>query len=88
MYLLSENEQKELDEFLEENLQTGRIKESKSAMTSLFFFVKKKDGKLQLVQNYRYLNSQIVKNAYPLPLINELVDKLKGAKVFSKMDIQ
>ena len=56
-------------------------------MASLFFFVKKKDGKLRLCQDYRYLNDWTVKNVYPLPLILELMDKLKGAKYFSKMDV-
>ena len=57
-------------------------------MASPFFFVKKKDGTLRPVQDYRKLNEMTVKNRYPLPLIQELVDKLKGAKVFSKMDIR
>ena len=57
-------------------------------MASPFFFVKKKDGKLRLCQNYHYLNDWTVKNVYPLPLISELMDKLKGAKYFSKMDVQ
>ena len=56
-------------------------------MASLFFFVKKKDGKLWPCQGYCYLNDWTVKNAYPLPLISELMDKLKGAKYFSKMDV-
>ena len=56
-------------------------------MASPFFFVKKKDGKLQPCQDYHYLNDWTVKNAYPLPLIFELMDKLKGAKYFSKMDV-
>ena len=57
-------------------------------MASPFFFIKKKDGKLQPCQDYRYLNDWTVKNAYLLPLISELMDKLKGAKHFSKMDVR
>ena len=49
---------------------------------------KKKDGGLQPCQDYRYLNEHTVKNAYPLPLISSLINKLKGAKYFSKMDIR
>ena len=56
-------------------------------MASPFFFVKKKDGSLRLVQDYRKLNKSMVKNCYPLPLIQELVDKLKGSRVFSKLDV-
>src|SRR3954453_22726762 len=57
-------------------------------MASPFFFVKKKDGKLRPVQDYRKLNEMTIKNRYPLPLIQELVDKLKGAKYFMKLDIR
>ena len=87
IHALTLEEQKALDDFLEENLRTGRIRPSISPMASLFFFVKKKDGKLRPVQDYRKLNEFTVKNRYPLPLIQELIDKLKGAKIFTKMDI-
>ncbi len=54
-------------------------------MASPFFFVKKKDGKLRPVQDYRKLNKMTIKNRYPLPLISELMDKLRGAKYFSSL---
>jgi len=73
VYPLSPVEQKELDTFLEENLRTRRIHPSKSPMAAPVFFIKKKDGSLQLVQDYHALNSMTVKNKYPLPLISELV---------------
>ncbi len=57
-------------------------------MASPFFFIKKKDGKLRPVQDYRKLNEMTIKNHYPLPLISELMDKLRGAKYFSKVDIR
>ncbi len=57
-------------------------------MASPFFFVKKKDGKLRPVQDYRKLNKMTIKNHYPLPLISELMDKLRGAKYFTKFDIR
>ena len=57
-------------------------------MASPFFFVKKKDGKLRPCQDYRYLNDWMVKNAYPLPLISDIMDRLKGAKYFTKFDVQ
>lgn len=82
------SEQKELDEFLTENLATGRIRPSKSPMAAPMFFVKKKDGALCLVQDYRHLNEITVPNKYPLPLIPELIDQLKTAKYFTKMDIR
>ncbi|EKM48439.1 uncharacterized protein PHACADRAFT_58702, partial [Phanerochaete carnosa HHB-10118-sp] len=88
VYPISVNEQKELDEFIEENLRTGRIRPSKSPWASPFFFVKKKDGRLRPVQDYRKLNELTIKNRYPLPLIQELVDKLKQARYFTKLDVR
>ena len=87
-YNLTTAEQKELNDFLEENLSTGHIRPSKSQFASTFFFVKKKDGKLHSVQDYQKLNDITVKNQYPLPLISELIDKLKNAKYYTKLDIQ
>ncbi|TFY82167.1 hypothetical protein EWM64_g1841 [Hericium alpestre] len=81
-------EQKDLNSFLDDHVKKGYIHPSKSPMASPFFFIKKKDGKLRPVQDYCALNKGTIKNEYPLPLISELVDKLKGAKVFSKMDVR
>ena len=88
VYLLSPLEQEELDAFLEENLRTGQIRPSKSPITAPVFFIKKKDGSLQLVQDYRVLNAVTVKNRYSLPLISELVSQLCGAKYFTKLDVR
>ena len=87
-YNLTPQEQIELDKFLKENLEKGYIWPSQSPMASPFFFVDKKDSKLRPSQDYRYLNEHTVKNAYPLPLITELLNKLKGAKYFTKLDIR
>ena len=87
-YNLMPAEQDELDKFLKENLEKGYIQKSESPMASPFFFVKKKDGKLQTCQDYWFLNEWTIKNAYPLPLIFEIMDKLKGAKYFTKLDVQ
>ena len=51
------------------------------------FFIKKKDGSLQLVQDYRTLNAVTIKNRYPLPLISELISQLHGAKYFTKLNV-
>jgi len=51
------------------------------------FFIKKKDGLLWLVQDYRALNAVTIKNKYPLPLISELVSQLRRAKYFTKLDV-
>ena len=88
VYPLSPSKQKELDAFLKENLETGRIRPSKSPMASPVFFIKKKDGALRLVQDYRALNAITVKNKYLLLLISELIEKLRGARYFTKLDVR
>jgi len=88
VYPLSPLEQTELDAFLEENLRTRRIRPSKSPIAAPVFFIKKKDGSLRLVQDYRTLNAVTVKNRYPLPLISELVSQLREAKYFTKLDVR
>ena len=76
LYPLNPQEIDACREFIEENLKTGRIHLSKSPQASPFFFVKKKDRKLRPVQDYHYVNEHTVKNAYPLPLVSNLVDNL------------
>jgi len=53
-----------------------------------FFFVKKKNGSFRPVQDYWQLNEVTMKNKYPLPLIQELINKVQEAKYFTKLDIQ
>jgi len=57
-------------------------------MAAPVFFVKKKDGSLWLVQDYRTLNSKTIKNVYPLPLISDLINRLRGARYFTKLDVR
>ena len=81
-----------MNKFIDENLAKGYIRPSKSPMASPFFFVDKKDSMentgLWPCQNYQKLNAGTIKNTYPLPLILELLDKLKGAKYFTKIDLR
>ena len=77
IYSFNHEEQQVLDEFLAENFWNGRICSSKLPIASLFFFVKKKNGKLRPVQDYQKLNQGTIKNKYPLPLIQELINKTK-----------
>ena len=79
VYNLTPAEQTELDNFLKDNLDKGYIRPSQSPRASPFFFIDKKDGKLRPCQDYRYLNERTIKNAYPLPLISEILDKLQGS---------
>ena len=55
---------------------------------SLVFFVPKKDGKKRIVQDYKYLNSWMIKNNYPLPLILDLIDSIGKKRMFMKMDLR
>jgi Reverse transcriptase (RNA-dependent DNA polymerase) len=87
-YNLTPAEQLKLDKFLKENLKKGYIWPSQLLMASPFFFVSKKDRKLRPCQDYRYLNDWMVTNSYPLPLILKIMDKLKGAKFFTKLDVR
>ena len=77
-----------MDEFLDENLRTERIQSSKSSIALPVFFVKKKDRSLRLIQDYRKLNNMTIKNSYSLFLISDIVNKLKRAKYFTKLDVR
>jgi len=74
IYPLSPVEQTALDAFLDDMTARGYIRPSISPFASPFFFVKKKDGKLRPVQDYRQLNSLMIKNQYPLLLISDVID--------------
>ena len=88
IYPLSRVEREKVQEFVKDQLRKGYIRPSKSPQTSPVFFVPKKDGKKRMVQDYRYLNSWMIKNNYPLPLISDLIDSIGKKKVFTKMDLQ
>lgn len=88
LYNLSPAEMKELQEYIKENLGKGFIRSSTSPCAAPVLFVKKKDGSLRLCVDYRALNKVTIKNRYPLPLIGETLDQLKGAKHFTKLDLR
>ena len=69
-------------------LERGLIEPSTSPYGSPVLFVQKKDGSLRMCIDYRALNKQTVKNRYPMPRIDDLLDKLACAKVFSSLDLQ
>jgi hypothetical protein len=87
VYPMTRDEDTALEKLLDEMVAKGYIRPSKSPYASPFFFVKKKDGKLRLVQDYRRLNSHTVWNQYPLPLIAQLISDLSGTHIFSKVDV-
>jgi len=88
MYNLSKTELEELRKNIDENLAKGFIRRSESPAGAPVLFVKKKDGTLRLCVDYRALNKITVKNRCPLPLINETMDQLKDATIFSKIDLK
>ena len=88
IYSLSPVELKVLRDYIDENLATGFIRHSKSPAGAPIFFVKKKDGSLRLVVDYRGLNKITIRNRYALPLIPTLLERLSGAKYFTKLDLR
>ena len=87
-YRMAEKELVELKTQLEDLLDRGYIRPSVSPWGAPVLFVKKKDGSLRLCIDYRELNKVTVKNKYPLPRIDDLFDQLRGAVVFSKIDLR
>ena len=88
IYTLSQLELQELAKFIKEHLTKGYIHPSKSPYAAPFFFIKKKDGKLRPVQDYRRLNEWTIRNRYPLPLIPQLINRVRMKKLFMKFDVR
>ncbi len=88
IYPLSLPEQKAMEEYIEEALQQGYIRPSTSPAASSFFFVAKKDGGLRPCIDYQGLNKITVKFRYPLPLVPAALEHLRGATIFTKLDLR
>lgn len=78
----------EVKKHIEDMLACGAIRESNSPWSSNVVLVRKKDGSLRLCIDYRKLNERTIRDAYQLPRIDETLDKLAGAKIFSSFDLQ
>ncbi|GAU10392.1 hypothetical protein TSUD_417700, partial [Trifolium subterraneum] len=87
-YRISPLEHRELKSQLEELLQKHFIRPSVSPWGAPVLLVKKKDGTMRLCIDYRQLNKVTIKNKYPLPRIDDLLDQLRGATIFSKIDLR
>nr|KYP42426.1 Transposon Ty3-G Gag-Pol polyprotein [Cajanus cajan] len=85
---MSPSELAELKKRLEELLEKQFIRPSVSPWGAPFLLVKKKDGSFRLCVDYRKLNKFTIKNKYPLPRIDDLMNQLRGAIVFSKIDLR
>ena len=86
-YRMTANQLAELKEQLQELLDKGYIRPSASPGGAPVIFVPKKDGPQRMCVDYHSLNKVTIKNKYPLPRIDDLFDQLKGACVFSKIDL-
>ena len=86
-YAMTSKKEEALNQWLDEQLKVRLIIESKSRYTVLCFYIPKKNSSLWLVQNYSKLNQVTIKDKILLPLIGEVINKLKEAKYFNKIDL-
>jgi len=87
-FRMSQPELAELKRQLENLLEKGFIRPSKSPYAAPVLFAKKKDGTLRMCVDYRALNKITIKNKYPIPRIDEMLDQLYGANIFSRLDLK
>jgi hypothetical protein len=88
MYRLSPAELQEVKDQIQAYLEKGWIRPSTSPWSAPILFAPKKDGTLRMCIDYRALNKLTVKNRYPIPRIDDLLDHLQGAQYFSTLDLQ
>ncbi|GJP78554.1 hypothetical protein CLOP_g8845, partial [Closterium sp. NIES-67] len=87
-YRLSPTELTDMKKQIEYLLAKGLIRPSTSPYGAPVLFTPKPDGSLRMCIDYRALNKQTIKNKYPIPRIDDLLDQLRGATVFSKLDLR
>ena len=88
IYPLTDEESSALKEYIQENLKKGFIRKSKSPAGAPVLFVPKKNGKLRMCVDYRRLNAITIRDSYPLPLIQDMLEHLGKGKIFSKLDLR
>jgi len=87
-YRLTESQRQELDRQLAYLLEKGFVRPSKSPYGAPVLFAPKPDGTWRFCIDYRALNQQTIRDQFPLPIIDDLIDRLQGAKCFSKLDLK
>ncbi|KAJ1691085.1 hypothetical protein LUZ63_015240 [Rhynchospora breviuscula] len=87
-YIFSYFQKLEIEKIIEELIKGGLIQESDSPYASPVLLVKKKDGGWRMCIDYRQLNTQTVKNKFPILIIEDILDELKGAEYFTKIDLR
>lgn len=87
-YRVPHHQKEAMEKIIAELIESKEIQVSNSPYSSPSVMVRKKDGSWRLCVDYRQLNAQIVKNKFPMPIIEDLLDELNGAKIFTKLDLR